>query len=624
MRTLTVVGSLLLFTLLAAAPSALATIADDLCAPAADPCVVNTTLTLDPGSTIDLGSRALTFGAAARITVGAGSVDIFAGSVRLLPGARITGSAGLVGSTLTITSTGTISLEALGDTRSRIDLSAVLITGSVTLQAASDVTVAGDIISDGRDDDADGGFILLDSENGKVLVTGSLSAKGGSLSSGGSVLVFAGGPIDLTQIVNVSGGDFGGGDVTIVGDGDVIVRKDVLAGGGGFSGDGGSLEIDARGTATVLGMFEGDAAGDSVEGGGTGGDVEINADGDILVSGQMVLNGAFPDGEGGTFFVQSGGSFTGTATVQLVGNGIDGCGGSADISAARNATVGRIDVSGGSGGGGDVTVQGLGTVTSSGVLTGDATVGFGSGGVILLRGRDVTTNDVVRANGGSAGVNGLIALEGCNVTVSQPSEIRTAGGSQGGNRVRASGRATIRGKLITTGGGTNTIEFRDPSLPPVITGQVSPATVPVMNPLLQPCPGETAACGDGTLDPGEQCDDDNTTSCDGCSASCRAEACGNSRVECDEECDAGALNGVPGSGCDAQCKVVALPGGILLLPGGRTRNSCMAEWQIKNPGGPVSEGFPSRTQPCIDGDPTCDQDGTADGKCVYTLGDRVL
>ncbi len=32
-----------------------------------------------------------------------------------------------------------------------------------------------------------------------------------------------------------------------------------------------------------------------------------------------------------------------------------------------------------------------------------------------------------------------------------------------------------------------------------------------------------AACGDGSLDPGEQCDDGNTTSCDGCSSSCEEE-----------------------------------------------------------------------------------------------------
>ena len=32
-----------------------------------------------------------------------------------------------------------------------------------------------------------------------------------------------------------------------------------------------------------------------------------------------------------------------------------------------------------------------------------------------------------------------------------------------------------------------------------------------------------AACGDGTLDSGETCDDDNTTAGDGCDASCQIE-----------------------------------------------------------------------------------------------------
>ena len=111
------------------------------------------------------------------------------------------------------------------------------------------------------------------------------------------------------------------------------------------------------------GTFEGEAAGDSEEGGGTGGDVEINADGDVQVSGQMQLTGGFPDGEGGTFFVQAGGSFTQTAAIQMLGNGIDGCGGEMDVSAGRDISLDRIDVSGGSCGAGDVTIEGLGTVT---------------------------------------------------------------------------------------------------------------------------------------------------------------------------------------------------------------------------------------------------------------------
>jgi hypothetical protein len=106
------------------ASPAFATVADDLCAPAVDPCVVNTTLTIDPGSVIDLGGRALNSGAAARVTIGAGTVSISAGAVRLLPGARITGASGIGGSDLQVASTGSISLEASGSTRSRIDSSA--------------------------------------------------------------------------------------------------------------------------------------------------------------------------------------------------------------------------------------------------------------------------------------------------------------------------------------------------------------------------------------------------------------------------------------------------------------------------------------------------------------------
>src|SRR5262245_62972093 len=379
--------------------------------------------------------------------------------VRLLPGARITGEATVGNSSLEIASSGSISVEAIGSTRSRIDMSAELIAGSITLRAAGGITVAGDIVSAGRSQDADGGLIMLEATAGDVLVTGSLSAPGGSRSGGGSLFLAAGGTLDLAQIVDVSGGDFGGGDLDLQASGNAIVRRDVLAGGGGFSGDGGSLSIDAGGTATVLGTFEGEAAGDSVDGGGTGGDVEISADGDVVVNGQMHLTGGFPDGEGGTFFVQSGGSFVHTAAITLLGNGIDGCGGSMDVSAARNVTLARIDISGGSCGAGDLTVEALGTLTVGALISGDSTVGFGAGGIVALRGRDVVTNEVVRANGGDMGAGGLIALEGCNVTVNQPSEIRTNSGTGGSNTVRASGRATIRGKLLSAG--TNVIEDPD-------------------------------------------------------------------------------------------------------------------------------------------------------------------
>lgn len=62
----------------------------------------------------------------------------------------------------------------------------------------------------------------------------------------------------------------------------------------------------------------------------------------------------------------------------------------------------------------------------------------------------------------------------------------------------------------------------------------------------------TEVCGNGRVDAGEECDDGNTASGDGCSASCEQEGCGNGRQDAGEECDDG--NAVSGDGCDSQCR----------------------------------------------------------------------
>src|SRR5262249_35476659 len=158
-------------------------------------------------------------------------------------------------------------------------------------------------------------------------------------------------------------------------------------------------------------------------------------------------------GEGGTFFVETGGSFTHTAAIQLLGNGIDGCGGELDVTAGRNATLARIDASGGSCGAGAITGNAPRTPPGGPPITAAGTSGISNGGFISLPGRDVVTNEVVRAVGGSQSPGGMIALEGCNVTVSQSSDIRTNGGlgfAGFGNAVRVGGKATINGRLVTT------------------------------------------------------------------------------------------------------------------------------------------------------------------------------
>jgi len=62
-------------------------------------------------------------------------------------------------------------------------------------------------------------------------------------------------------------------------------------------------------------------------------------------------------------------------------------------------------------------------------------------------------------------------------------------------------------------------------------------------------------CGNGIVEPGEQCDDGNQVSNDGCSADCKSnETCGNGVVDEDrgEQCDDG--NHLAHDGCDSTCQ----------------------------------------------------------------------
>jgi cysteine-rich repeat protein len=69
------------------------------------------------------------------------------------------------------------------------------------------------------------------------------------------------------------------------------------------------------------------------------------------------------------------------------------------------------------------------------------------------------------------------------------------------------------------------------------------------------------ACGDGFLDPGEQCDDGNRTSGDGCRNDCTVERCGDARLDPSEQCDDG--NTASGDGCRSDCSIEACGDGRL-------------------------------------------------------------
>ncbi|MFH2007516.1 MAG: LIC_13355 family lipoprotein [bacterium] len=97
---------------------------------------------------------------------------------------------------------------------------------------------------------------------------------------------------------------------------------------------------------------------------------------------------------------------------------------------------------------------------------------------------------------------------------------------------------------------------------------LSPLVLALHGLVLAGCPGGASPvrCGDGLVDPGEQCDDGNTVGGDGCSAACTREPrCGDGVVDPGELCDDGNVLG--GDGCSALCEVEPCCGDGVVDPG---------------------------------------------------------
>jgi len=204
-----------------------------------------------------------------------------------------------------------------------------------------------------------------------------------------------------------------------------------------------------------------------------------------------------------------------------------------------------------------------------------------------------------------------------------------------GNGIVSPGEECDDGNLVDGDGCSAACEI-EPAW--TCTGQPSVCT---------PMPPPTPTCGDGVVDPGEQCDDGNTVDGDGCSKSCTFEVlttgvCGNGVVEPGEECDDG--NTDPTDGCTNACTIcgngIVSPGeqcddGNLvdgdgcasdctytLIPGNSSpftdRRACGLEWALitSNPLALDARGRPSSTQSCQDNDPACDFDPTP-GVCEF-------
>lgn len=125
-------------------------------------------------------------------------------------------------------------------------------------------------------------------------------------------------------------------------------------------------------------------------------------------------------------------------------------------------------------------------------------------------------------------------------------------------------------------------------------------------------PPPDPGCGNGTLAPGDSCDDGNAcTTADVCDdGACVGQpVCGNGVLDpsCGEECDDG--NPTAADGCSPACRYDSLTGGT-------TVKECLLVFALTEPTR-TGSGALATEERCVDGDP-CDTD-PADGVCGFDV-----
>lgn len=365
--------------------------------------------------------------------------------------ARIAGSFG-----------GTIDLSAQGDNvttgRAFVDgqLTAFGVTGSedtgggdggcVSISASGDIAMldpASTFNVNGGGPDGSGGEIELSTISGAVEARGRLTALSpGVEASGGSVSIDATLDAIVAGPIAASGGEIGGGEVTIASTAaGVLLEKDAtVTVAASSAGQGGTICLES-GFAGAAGegrtvVIEGDLNADGGIGGGidisAGAEVRVDAasvitaaalvgrggavsiavdDGPALIDGPITASGGRPSGDGGVIAID--------ASQRIVSNGQLDARGQANGGSIGLSSGGAVDVrraalaSSSTAAGGDIEIVSQGQVLISAALNADGSTAAGRN---TLTGCEVTICGIDAAACGSGAVGMLTSLgpEGVN------------------------------------------------------------------------------------------------------------------------------------------------------------------------------------------------------------------
>jgi hypothetical protein len=447
--------------------------------------------------------------------------------------------------------------------------------GSILIEAGGDVSFQGDLFARGTTNEAGGGSITVRAGgNFSNTSTSEISAAGGSLSSGGGFVdITASGSATLGGPVNVRGSD--GGTIDLGALGAVVVNEilDASPLSASDAGSGGEVNVQGR-SVQIVGPIRADGVTGTFQSGGCGGFVcLLSIAGDIVVSGDVTVEGASPDGGGGEIAIDSRATLQVQSRVSARARGTEGCGGGICLNAGT-----------------DLTLTAAGSVISSAGGVGAGGQGGGTGGDIeLLAGRQINVNGLVDAagknndtSGGSVailaavegsgpatvastvdvrgggcttefcGIGGLVDVNGCDVTVTSAGRLLLSGAEEGGastiaarEQLRIAGTVDARRSIPSGRDGTNTLRFPSRKAP-IITGTVQPpptqtslATCVFPGQTNPPCQDPCPVCGDGQPQFPETCEGGGIPprSCDGCSIYCQTESCADDSVCTTDSCN---------------------------------------------------------------------------------------